>query len=273
MSSVGESGESPPDATRSPVNSASIPANREAREQGFEIHLTPQMLLRGFAAAVVILVICQFVVQTLRFSVDLGGSLGGLVALFSLGSDRNIPTAYSGFALLFSAILLAARGSVARAQADRDWLHWYSLAVVFAFLTVDETMEIHERLNGPVQELLGTGGILFYAWVVPYGTGTLLLLILFWRFLSRLPRSTAYLMALSGVIFIAGAIGMELLGGLHFERYGSQNPGYVVLQSVEEILEMSGIVLFIYTLAVHLERDCGPLTLRLGGASARSRAG
>jgi hypothetical protein len=238
---------------------------------GIDIDLNPRRLTDIFAALVVLLVIVHVTVQTLRFTFFDGGSMGGLVGLFNLGTDGNLPTFYSSFALLFCSLLLLATALATHRSGEGDGGYWLGLAAIFAFLSVDEMLELHERLIEPVRDALGTGGLLYYAWVIPYSLGGVALLIVYRRFLRRLPRRTAILFLVSGVTFVAGAVGMEMLGGLYFERYGSQHPGYVALQTLEETLEMSGVVLFIYAIATHLVCRYGRLTLRLGPAPRPSR--
>lgn len=45
-------------------------------------------------------------------------------------------------------------------------------------------------------------------------------------------------------------------------------PTYTLLYSIEETLEMLGIVLFLYALLSHIEEETGGLVLRLGGGNA-----
>ena len=76
----------------------------------------------------------------------------------------------------------------------------------------------------------------------------------FSRFLIHLPRRTALLFVLSGALYVTGALGFETLSGYHYSHSGSKNITYVALQTMEEILEISGTILFLYTLADYAER-------------------
>ena len=226
-----------------------------------EIRISAAGLTRCFIVLVAVLVALHAGVQVARFITG-NDRLFGLVYMFSLGADGNVPTLYSSFALLFSALLLAAIAS--RAAADRGY--WWVLSLAFLFLTLDESLEIHEKLFGPLRQSLHTSGLLHYAWVIPYGIGAAAFGLAYVRFLMRLPRRTAVIFVVAGLAYVGGAVGMEMIGGLLFEESGSRSAVYVLAQSVEEILEMGGIVLFIYALADYVERHCGGLTLRLGSA-------
>ena len=52
-------------------------------------------------------------------------------------------------------------------------------------------------------------------------------------FLFRLHRRTRVLFLAAGTIYVLGAIGVEMLGGLHIESHGGSNPTRVALQAIE----------------------------------------
>ena len=93
--------------------------------------------------------------------------MNGLVPLFDFNEERSVPTWFSCWLLMMSAALL---GVIATAQRAEGLPHlwWSVLALVFVYLSLDEALSFHERLNRPVRDLLGTGGALYYAWVIPY---------------------------------------------------------------------------------------------------------
>ncbi len=177
----------------------------------------------------------------------------GLVPLFNFDTEMNIPTIYSALALLFSGILLFIIGDMNR-QASHSYISWFALSFIFVFLAIDEIAVIHENLIIPVRETLGTSGLLFYAWVIPYSIGLLLFLIIFSKFLLTLPRQSLLYFVVSGTIFVTGAIGFELIGGQHAEIHGRDNIAYAFITTCEELLEMLGIALFIYSLFNHLNQ-------------------
>lgn len=237
-----------------------------------DLTLTPKRLARLFGLAVCCLIIAHVVVQTTRF-VTGNERLFGAVPFFSIGSDRNLPTFYSAIALLACASLLGLIGFVSRQRTSIRPLYWYGLAAVFVFLSIDEMLMLHEKMIEPLRSKLGTSGIFYYAWILPYGAALLALLAVYGRFLLRLPRRTSRLFIFSGILFVTGAIGFEMLGGLHFEAHGGKTIGYVALQTVEETLEMVGIFIFLYALADYLEANFGGIRVHLvGDGQAEDRA-
>lgn len=175
----------------------------------------------------------------------------GLIPLFRFSNEANVPTLYSSFALLFSSILLTII-AIAHRKNGSAYLWWLGLAMIFLFLSIDEIASIHELLGKPVRESLGTSGLLFYAWLIPYGIALIVFVVTYSKFLIRLPTNIAALFVVSGAIFVSGAIGLEMLGGRWFEMYGKHNITYSILYTCEETLEMLGIALFIYALLTYI---------------------
>jgi hypothetical protein len=172
----------------------------------------------------------------------------GFIALFDLDKENNVPTFYSSLALLFSAILLWLIASIHRAKKSSSYLSWLGLSIIFGYLSIDEIASIHELLLNPVRNSLHTTGLLYFAWVIPYGILFVFFATAYLRFLLRLPRKTKVLFIVSGTAFVLGALGFELLGSLQFTLHGLNNLTYSILYTCEECLEMVSIAIFIYAL-------------------------
>lgn len=233
------------------------------------IRLSPQSIMRFLYAVVSALVVAHVAVQVLRFLTG-DDRLHGLVFMFSLGAEMNLPAFYATFSLLFVALLLAAVGASSRADPDVGAMYWLGLSAVFVFLSMDEMLALHERLSDPVRSALGTSGLFFYAWVIPYGLAMLALAPLYVRFLVRLPRPTAVKFLWAGILFVAGAMGAEMVGGWYSEQHGNANPVFVSIQTVEEVLEMVGVLVFISALLEYADRRADGLRLYISSGASRS---
>ncbi|MBE9042510.1 hypothetical protein IQ235_17200 [Oscillatoriales cyanobacterium LEGE 11467] len=99
---------------------------------------------------------------------------------------------------------------------------------------------------------LGINGVFHNAWVVPGFIVLSIFLLSFYKFFRHLPQSTQYLTALSTVLAVGGAFGVELINGYYKYLHGEDNFGYIALSTLEEMMEMLGIVLFIYALLAYL---------------------
>ena len=66
--------------------------------------------------------------------------------------------------------------------------HWAGLAVLFAWLSLDETAEIHERIGKWLRDWLDLHGVLYYAGVIPALLLAVVVAVAYVRFLRALPR-------------------------------------------------------------------------------------
>ena len=83
----------------------------------------------------------------------------------------------------------------------------------------------------------------------------------FVRFLLTLPARFRYLFAIAGVVYITGAIGFECLGWFF------ENATHELLVACEESLEMSGLVIFMYSLLSYIETEFAYLYFRISSTT------
>ena len=236
-----------------------------------DIVLKPSKITSLFALTAAGLVFMHLVCQLVYFFVSTDNWLvQGFLEEFHLSREGNLPTYYSAVALLFCSVLLA---FIARSRKREPYsAHWAGLAAVFLFLSLDEMLQWHEILVNPVRATLDTSGLLYFAWVIPYGLLLLTLLVLYTRFIFyHLPNRTRGLFVLAGLMFVSGAIGVEMLGGRHAELYGDQNLTMVLYQTVEESLEIMGILVFIYALTSYIATDLSGARLSIKPSGLKPR--
>ncbi|WP_375758794.1 hypothetical protein [Corallococcus exercitus] len=171
-----------------------------------------------------------------------------LVAFLSLSYEENLPTWYASALLLGCALVLALIGRAAGLSRDPGRRHWWALAIIFAYLSLDESVGLHEHLGG----LLSLGGVLFFTWVVPAAILVLLGGLAFLPFLARLPPRRRAQFILAGALYVGGALGMELPLGWWTEQHGNDNLVYALIDHVEEALELVGSSLFLAALVEEL---------------------
>lgn len=171
----------------------------------------------------------------------------GLIKLFHLDEEWNIPALFSAILLISAAMLLSFIAVREKQSASQDWPKWMVLAIGFVYMAIDEFGHLHEQLILPGRALLGDRslGLLYYAWVVPAMLIVLALGIFFLGFLRRLPPWTMRAFLLAGAMFVGGAVGVEMLEGRHDLLYGERNATYQMYVTIEEAMEMLGVVVFI----------------------------
>lgn len=206
---------------------------------------------KGLLAAIAVLLAAHLLSLFVKHSLGHPRAYG-FVPLFNLDHERNIPTFFSALMLTGCAFLLWLI-STAQRRSGGAWRLWYGLMGIFAFLAVDESVSIHERLIRPIRETLDVSGAFHFAWVIPYGFAVLIVGALYLRFLLSVGKRTAWLFVASGSVYVSGALGLELVSGYIASSVGIGTAPYVIATTIEELLEMLGLALFAFALIEYME--------------------
>ena len=176
--------------------------------------------------------------------------LKGLVPLFDVNTEYNIPTFFSVLLSLFSALLLTVIALLNMKQRTPHVSKWAILSFGFIFMAYDEAFKVHEKLIRPMRSLLGDSnlGVFYYAWVIPGIALVLVLGLFFLRFLLHLPAKTRFRFLMAATLYLGGAIGFEMIAGHYAELLGTDNLTLAMITTIEESLEMAGLIVFIWAL-------------------------
>lgn len=204
-------------------------------------------IVAGLTALSLLVQFLSFYLSSLTSQID---SEDGRLDLFNLPSDGNIPQWYSSSMLLICSILLAIIAVAAKNTNYR--FHWTGLSLIFLYLSADEAASLHEKVSTVLEGQLNTGGILHYAWVLPYGFIVLVFAMVYFKFVLDLPARTRLLFVIAGVLFVGGAIGAEMITAYYADTGRRESLTYYLVAHVEEVLEMLGVVVFIYALLLYI---------------------
>ena len=84
------------------------------------------------------------------------------------------------------------------------------------------------------------------------------------RLILSLPRKTSNLILFAAVIYVGGAIGMELVGGKLFDSGGGGELSYALVATLEETLEMMGSIVLLYALLDYMKTQVVEVRFRIG---------
>ena len=168
-----------------------------------------------------------------------------LLPTLSLGYEANVPTWFSSSLLLACGV---AAGSIAAVTPSRH-RHWWSIAGLATYFSLDEVAELHEHLGGH----LDTSSWLYFDWVVPAAAIVLALVVLFLPFIRALHPRTRRRLIIAGALYVGGALIMELPLGWWTDAHGSEGLGYALIDWIEETMEMIGAALAFVALFAHRE--------------------
>jgi len=179
-----------------------------------------------------------------------------LLRFFNLDGESSFPTWYAVTLLSGSALLTGLIALVEHRRSTRFRWHWALLTLLITGFSIDEGAKIHDSSTGtPLRDIIGTSGLLYYAWVIPALISALVVALMFARFMLTLPARTRALFALAAFVFLIGAIGFEMVSGWYADRHPDQMLTYATLASIEEFFEMCGVILLIAGLLDYADRE------------------
>lgn len=187
--------------------------------------------------------------------------LKGFVPMFYVDYEATAPTWYSSSALGLAGAILAVIAVAKHQSRDRFRWHWMTLSVLFFGLSADEIAMLHELPIDPMRDMFQLGGALHYGWVIPGIAFVGIIGVLYLRFLLMLPARTRNFLIFSAILFVSGAIGVEMLSGMQADRFGEENLDYALIVTIEEMLEMLGVVVLVRGLLDYIEREFANLRL------------
>ena len=182
----------------------------------------------------------------------------GLRPLVNLDGEMNIPAWFSTLILFHSSLLLYIIHNISDKDQYKRFL--FILSIVFTYLSLDEFVGLHERLVSPINSIFNFDGYFLFSWIFVGLAFVLAVGLYSLPFLFKLPRLTAIHFIAAGSIYVIGAVGFEMLGGKEFDLglkaggtdYDQLGIKYATFMTIEETMEMSGIVLFNYALVRYL---------------------
>jgi hypothetical protein len=211
-----------------------------------KITLSASRITRWLVCAFVVLVALDVIVLLLGYFLD--GHVFGWVPRFNLDFEENVPAFFSTLLLLVASCLLFVIARDRRDHADGHGRHWWFLSLLFFCMAVDEASSIHELMDVPLREALHLSGAFYFSWWVVGFISVIAVTILYLRFFLRLPSETRIGFAVAACVFLAGALGVELLGSYYVSRSGEYDTTYFMIATLEESLEIAGVLIFINAL-------------------------
>jgi hypothetical protein len=197
-----------------------------------------------------------------------------VASLFLFDRERSLATFFNFSLIVVDFVLLGIMTLLAWRCGSRWRWHWLLLAAGFLLLAYDEAASLHERLNRIAEGIVGSAGVLYFPWIVFGGAIFAAVGIVYLRFVLALPRPVMWLVFAAAGLYGAGAIGFEMIGAVYAERHGMQSGvGYEAVATIEEVLEMSGLIVLGYGLARLLALARIRLTGAFNGSVLGGRSG
>lgn len=175
-----------------------------------------------------------------------------IIGLLDVEAEKSFYTWYS-VSLLFVTGLMAFRQADAIGRNGPHHWRWLLISVIFVYLSADESLTAHEKLAKLGAMIVRPEGFFRYAWVVPAMALVVVTVLPLLALVRDLPRRERLLTVASGLFYVGGAVGMEMIDGKISEIWGEETIPYQVINSLEEAMEVIGVLIFIHVL-MSLER-------------------
>lgn len=221
-------------------------------KNGNLVEVRPNRIIYILSVIIILLIMASIVGQFFKFVLG-HNYVYGFVPKFNRDKESNVPTFFSSFLLLISALLLWIIAEVKKKARDLYARLWFMLSLIFLSFSMDESAGIHELMINPLRSLLKTSGIFYFAWVIPVMILLLIFALSYFKFFIDLPIQIKHLFSIAFILYVAGALGFELIGGYYADLYGTERLLYVIITTIEESLEMIGILIFVHSLFKYLE--------------------
>lgn len=216
------------------------------------LHIRPKKVL-GFLLLIILFLEAANIVGLVYYFN--GNNINWLFTLFNIRTEGNIAAYYSSTTILFASFLLGFI-SLFRKMNGLSCSLWLILALIFFYLSIDEAVQLHERVGVIIDNNFNLSGYLSWGWVIPYGILVLIFAaVYYFKFLPQLSKKIYWLFIISGSIFVIGAIGFEMLAAKNYNSDNFSEITNAICYSIEEFLEMLGIALFIFSLLLYIKEE------------------
>ena len=224
------------------------------------------------------LAIAAVIFALLGFGAEYAGTmddhdvLWAFARLFDFGQEGNFINWYQSVTLFGCACLAGIIAFLKKRAGAPHVPLWALMALVMAFVGIDEAAQIHDRtLNAVIASLSGDeepaakkpgGDDKEYGsskWMLIYVPAVVVLAAMYFRFFLALPKRTRWGFVIAAVFYVGGAVGLELIYEKVSEDTGGDTVASFAVDAASELCEMLGVAVFAGTLTAYLGREHGAM--------------
>jgi hypothetical protein len=189
----------------------------------------------------------------------------GVLRQFNLNGEANLAAWFYSCLLLACAALVGVLALAARARASSLAPRWGALALVLLLMAVDESAQLHDMATGPLRRFLDIDlGAFYYAWLLPAAAFLVLAGFYFAPLVRSLTPAVAGRLVLAAALYFGGAVGFEMVSGIALAA-GRESLLYQGVMTIEEGLELAGILVLLATLLAVARQQAAGVSLRFAG--------
>jgi hypothetical protein len=233
-------------------------------EESLELSIPVRRLTRPLAALIVLFSLISLIGQVIsEFVIVENEYVDRFTHWFDVNAEASIPTWYSAITLFAVSVMLGVIALAARRRGRPFVLQWTLLAIGFALLSLEEVIGVHSQATKVLRRAMdATDGPALLIGLGLLGVVVLAVAVaLFGRWFMAMPRRWRILFAIGGLAYLAGVLGSDAVGDYLASSFGEGSLLYILVLTIEEALEMTGVLIFIVLLLEYIARSVGPVTV------------
>ena len=243
-------------------------------EESLELSLPVGRLARWLAALIALLSVMSLTGQLIsEFVIIENEYVDKVTHWFDVNAEASIPTWYAAITLFAVSAMLGVIAIAARRRGRPFVLQWTLLAIGFAALSLEEVIGVHSQVTKVLRRAMdATEGPLPLIGLGLLGLVALAVAVaLFGRWFGALPRRWRTWFAIGGLVYLAGVLGSDAIGDYLASTFGGGSLLYILVLTIEEALEMAGVLIFIVLFLEYIARFVGPVVVEADPSGAGDR--
>ncbi len=175
---------------------------------------------------------------------------------FDFDDEASIPTWFAQALFLLLAMLAGLTSYLEKNKRSR-WV-WTTLSVLAVLGSVDEVSTVHESGLQSIHLLFfneNAPTLLANAWVVIVPLVLIIATLFLYFSYKVLPKPTVKLFVIGAVVYISGAVGVDIITSTLLESTAFIEQGVFV--AIEEVSELIGLTIMVFATSSYLESNYG----------------
>jgi len=239
-----------------------------ATGEPLRLSISVRRVVQGLTVLILALSVVSFIGQVVsEFIITDNDYVERIAHWLDVNAEASIPTWYAALALMSCSVLLAIVALATRRRGRPYPIQWGLLSIGFALLSLEEIIGVHSQATKVLRSALsstdgaGTGYALILGAVVL--VGIIVLVALFGRFFLHLPRRTRMLFGIGIVTYLIGVLASDAVGDYLRGAFGGEGLLSIVILTLEEALEMIGVLILIYALLDYIRTFVGGVQIEI----------
>lgn len=152
--------------------------------------------------------------------------------------------------LLICATLALLIATIIKTQRSEPACYWWGICLIFLFMAIVKNTNLDEQFALVIGSLTNLSRPVMYLLV--YGIALVIIPIFYAKFLLHLPKRILNWLIAGTITFLSGAFILDMVTSYLWKTVDHRTVIYIAATSLEVLLEISGIIILIYTFLTYI---------------------